>query len=49
VAVKTGAASGIGLACEKLFADQGAKVAFVDCQADRLAEATQIVKKRGYG
>jgi NADP-dependent 3-hydroxy acid dehydrogenase YdfG len=47
VAVITGAASGIGLACEKLFADQGTKVALVDCQADRLAEATQRVKKKG--
>jgi len=44
VAMVTGGASGIGLACAELLAASGAKVALVDCQADRLVAATKNVK-----
>ena len=47
VAIVTGAASGIGLACAELLAASGAKVALVDYQADHLAEATQNVQEKG--
>jgi len=47
VAIVTGAASGIGLACAELLATSGAKVALVDCQRDRLAEATKNVQQKG--
>ena len=47
VAIVTGAASGIGLACTELLATSGAKVALVDCQPDRLAEATKRVQAKG--
>jgi len=43
VALVTGAASGIGLACAELLAGSRAKVALGDCQLDRLAEATKEV------
>ena len=43
----TGAASGIGLACAELLAGSGAKVALVDYQSDRLAEATKNVQQKG--
>jgi NAD(P)-dependent dehydrogenase (short-subunit alcohol dehydrogenase family) len=38
-AVVTGAARGIGLAIARRFADEGARVALVDVQADRLKDA----------
>lgn len=47
VAIITGAAGGIGLACAELLAASGAKVALVDCQPDHLAEATKKVQKKG--
>jgi len=47
VAVVTGAAGGIGLACAQLLADGGARVALIDCQPDRLAEATKKVQEKG--
>jgi len=47
VAIITGAASGIGLACAELLAASGAKVALVDIQADRLEEATKCVQEKG--
>jgi len=47
VAIVTGAASGIGLACAELLADSGAKVALVDFHAGHLAEATKKVQDKG--
>lgn len=47
VAIVTGAAGDIGLACAKLLADSGARVALVDCQPDRLVEATKSVQQKG--
>jgi len=47
VAMVTGAASGIGLACSELLAASGAKVALVDYNPETLAEATQKVPARG--
>ena len=47
VAIVTGAASGIGLACAELLATSGAKVALVDIQSDRLEEATRCVQEKG--
>jgi len=47
VAVVTGAAGDIGLACAQLLADSGARVALIDCQPDRLAEATKKVQEKG--
>jgi NAD(P)-dependent dehydrogenase (short-subunit alcohol dehydrogenase family) len=47
VAMVTGAAGDIGLACAKLLVDSGARVALVDCQPDRLAEATRSVQQKG--
>ena len=47
VAMVTGAASGIGLACSKLLAESGAKVALVDINPDGLVEATKTVQEKG--
>jgi len=47
VAIVTGAASGIGLACARLLAASGGCVALVDCQPDHLAEATKNVQEKG--
>jgi NAD(P)-dependent dehydrogenase (short-subunit alcohol dehydrogenase family) len=47
VAIVTGGAGDIGLACAKLLADSGARVALVDCQPDRLAEATKSMQQKG--
>lgn len=47
VAVITGAASGIGLACAEMLATSGAKVALVDYNVDTLPEATKKVQENG--
>jgi len=47
VAIVTGAAGGIGLACAELLAASGAKVALVDFHTERLAEATKNVQAKG--
>lgn len=47
IAVVTGAASGIGLACSNLLAQSGAKVALVDINRDGLVEALKAVQKKG--
>ena len=47
VAIITGAASGIGLACAELLAEGGSKVALVDFHAEHLAEATKNVQDKG--
>ena len=52
VAIVTGAASGIGLACAELLAASGAKVALVDLpkplHAEHLSEATKGVQEKGF-
>jgi len=47
VAIVTGAARGIGLACAELLAVSGAKAALVDLDADNLAKAVKKVKEKG--
>jgi len=47
VAIVTGAARGIGLACAELLAASGAKVALVDINSENLAEATKKVQDKG--
>ncbi len=47
VAIVTGAASGIGLACAELLAESGAKIALVDMNAENLAKATKQVQEKG--
>lgn len=43
-AIVTGAASGIGLACARVLAANGASVAMIDCDAQRLGEAVAAVE-----
>lgn len=47
VAIVTGAASGIGLACAELLAASGAKVALVDYNSETLPKATKRVQAKG--
>lgn len=47
VAIVTGAASGMGRATAKLFADQGARVAAIDVNADPLAEVVGEIEAAG--
>ena len=42
----TGAASGIGLATARLFAEQGANVFLTDVKADKLHEASESIRKK---
>ena len=46
VAYITGAASGIGLATAKLFAEQGANLYLVDLNKDKLNEAAEAIRKK---
>ncbi len=52
VAIVTGAASGIGLACAELLATSGARVALVDflkpLYTEHLTEVTESVQKKGF-
>jgi NAD(P)-dependent dehydrogenase (short-subunit alcohol dehydrogenase family) len=47
VAIVTGAASGIGLACAKVLAANGARVMLMDRDVERLHEATQRLAEAG--
>ncbi|MEM8768423.1 MAG: SDR family NAD(P)-dependent oxidoreductase, partial [Pseudomonadota bacterium] len=47
VAVVTGAASGMGAATAKLFAEQGARVAALDVNADALAAVVSDIEAAG--
>lgn len=48
VAIVTGAASGMGEATAKLFADEGAKVACIDLNAEPLARVVGEIEAAGY-
>src|SRR5690606_16991681 len=48
VAIVTGAASGMGLATVKVFADQGAKVAALDVNAETLNRVIGEIAEAGY-
>lgn len=47
VAVITGAASGMGRATARLFADEGPRLAIVDINAEALAEAASELREAG--
>ena len=47
VAIVTGAASGIGLACAELLVESGARIALVDNNAETLPGATKRVQAKG--
>lgn len=47
VAIVTGAASGMGAATAKLFADEGARVAALDVNAEPLAAVTDEITTAG--
>ncbi len=47
VAMVTGAASGIGLACAEMLAGSGAKTALVDMNEKALSDAVAVVEKKG--
>jgi NAD(P)-dependent dehydrogenase (short-subunit alcohol dehydrogenase family) len=47
VAVVTGAASGIGLAVAERFAEEGAHVALIDCNAEQGRRAQEEIRNRG--
>ncbi len=49
VAVVTGGASGIGLACAKRFAEEGAEIVISDIGADRLADAEGEIRNTTNG
>lgn len=48
-AVVTGAASGIGLGIARRLAEQGARIALLDIEAEALDDALEQVRKRGEG
>jgi 3-oxoacyl-[acyl-carrier protein] reductase len=48
VAFVTGGSRGIGKAIVELFAEEGAKVAFIDLNEEALSETTSVLKKKGY-
>ena len=48
IAIVTGAASGMGAATAKLFADEGAKVAALDVNAEPLARVTEEIAAAGH-
>lgn len=47
VAIITGAASGIGAATAQLFAREGAQVALIDINAERLTETAESIRNAG--
>src|SRR4051794_8259846 len=47
VAIVTGAASGIGLACAKRLGSEGARVVVADLKADKAEAAAQEIKAAG--
>ncbi|MDG2051566.1 MAG: SDR family NAD(P)-dependent oxidoreductase, partial [Myxococcota bacterium] len=48
VAIVTGAASGMGRATALLFADEGARVALVDLDRDRLDPVVALLRSAGH-
>lgn len=48
VAVVTGGTSGIGLACAELIAESGGRVALVARKKDRLTDATERIRDKGF-
>ena len=47
IAIITGAAKGLGLACAERFATEGYRLALVDADADGLAAAAEAIEARG--
>src|SRR5580704_17746679 len=47
VALVTGAGRGLGRACARIFAREGAKVVVADIQPDRGAETVKLIKDAG--